>query len=81
MLLSGKASGQAGVIRESTSGLPVTGLERTLIDITVRLRYAGGVFQVARAFENAVDAIDADRLVSLLDALNHRYPYHQGIGF
>lgn len=81
VMLSGKASGQAGVITEPTSGLPVTGLERTLIDITVRPRYAGGVFQVAQAFENAVDDIDVDRLVSLLEVLNYRYPYHQAIGF
>ena len=81
VLLSGQATGRAGVVDEPQTGLPMTGLERTLIDITVRPRYAGGVFQVSQAFKEAVKEIDISKLVSLLSTLNYRYPYHQALGF
>ena len=81
VLLSGKATGRAGVVDEQETGLPITCLERTLIDIAVRPRYAGGVFQVSQAFKEAVKEIDISKLVSLLNTLNHRYPYHQALGF
>ncbi len=81
VLLSGKATGRAGVLVDKTTGLPITCLERTLIDITVRPRYAGGVFQVAQAFKMAVNEIDGRKMISLLSTLNYRYPYHQALGF
>jgi len=81
VLLSGKATGRAGVIDDRTTGLPITCLERTLIDITVRPRYAGGVFQVSQAFKEAVNEINVSKLLSLLNTLNYRYPYHQALGF
>lgn len=81
VLLSGKATDNAGVITDAQTGLPLTCLERTLIDITVRPRYAGGVFQVSQAFRTALKEIQLPRLMSLLDALDYRYPYHQSIGF
>jgi predicted transcriptional regulator of viral defense system len=81
ILLSGKSTGRAGVITDETSGLPITSLERTLIDITVRPRYAGGVFQVLQAFTAAIREVDISKMVALLKALNYRYPYHQSLGF
>lgn len=81
VLLSGKATGNAGVIADAQTGLPLTCLERTLIDITVRPRYAGGVFQVSQAFRTALKEIHFSHLLSLLDTLDYRYPYHQSIGF
>jgi hypothetical protein len=81
VLLSGKATGRAGVVDDPQTGLPMTCLERTLIDITVRPRYAGGVFQVSQAFKEAIKEIDISQLVSLLGSLNYRYPYHQALGF
>ncbi len=81
VLISGKATGREGVTVNKMTGLPTTCLERTLVDITVRPRYAGGVFQVAEAFKTAVSEIDATKLVKILDKLNHRYPYHQALGF
>jgi hypothetical protein len=81
VLLSGKSTGNAGVINEAKTRLPMTCLERTLIDIVVRPRYAGGVFQVAQAFSQAAKEVDIPKLVSLLSRLNYRYPYHQGLGF
>jgi hypothetical protein len=80
VLLSGKATGRAGVVDESRTGLPMTCLERTLIDIAVRPRYAGGVFQVAQAFKQAANEVDIPKLVLLLSKLNYRYPYHQALG-
>jgi hypothetical protein len=81
VLLSGKATGRAGVVRDQTTLLPLTCLERTLIDIAVRPRYAGGVYQVSQAFKEAVKDIDASALISLLGVLDYRYPYHQALGF
>ncbi len=42
-------------------------LERTLIDITVRLRDKGGVFKVLEAFKNTIDDIAFEKLVNYLD--------------
>jgi predicted transcriptional regulator of viral defense system len=58
-----------------------TNLERTLIDITVRPVYAGGVFEVAKAFALAKDRVSINRLVAMLRKLDFAYPYHQAIGY
>lgn len=59
----------------------VSDLERTLIDISVRPFYSGGVTQVLEAFENAKDILDTDRLFEYYSKMNYTYPYHQVIGF
>ncbi len=81
ILLSGKNSANTGVETDDYLGLPRTCLERTLIDITVRPRYGGGVFQVAQAFEASIPTIDFKKLLRLLKKLNYKYPYHQSLGF
>jgi predicted transcriptional regulator of viral defense system len=58
-----------------------TNLERTLIDITVRPAYAGGIFQVLQAYQTAKKDVSTNRLLSILKKLNYVYPYHQAIGF
>ena len=87
-LINGKNTGELGVITESVtydSEAPVTvrltNLERTLIDITVRPAYAGGVFEVLKAFHLAKDRVSVNALAAMLKTIDHTYPYHQAIGF
>ncbi len=83
-LLNGKNTGQLGVVEITTTAgehLRVTNLERTLIDATVRPVYAGGIFEVAKAFVRAADRLSVNKLVATLKQLNFTYPYHQAIGY
>jgi predicted transcriptional regulator of viral defense system len=59
----------------------VSDIERTLIDISVRPFYSGGVTQVLEAFINAKDKLDPKKLMGYYSQLNYTYPYHQVIGF
>jgi len=84
VLLSGKNTNRLEI--ETIPGsagepLPVTSIERTLVDITVRPAYAGGVSNVLRAFRQAKGRISVQRLIKVLKQLGHAYPYHQPIGF
>lgn len=77
-VLSSK-DGQLGI--KETNGIRVTTIERTLIDITVRPEYSGGVYEVLNIFINAKGKFSANKLRSLLLQLNYSYPYHQCLGF
>jgi hypothetical protein len=79
LLHNGMYSNRSGVY--SLNDLPVTNIERTLIDIAVRPGYAGGVDSVLDMYRKAVDKISMNKLVATLDKLNFIYPYHQTIGF
>lgn len=70
-----------GAVVPDAGPLRFTNLERTLIDITVRPVYAGGVFEVAMAFELAKDKLSVNALTVMLEKLKYTYPYHQAIGF
>ena len=82
--ISGKNTSNFGVeelqISESEK-IPVTNIERTLIDISVRPIYAGGVHQVLNAFKEAKGKFSINKLLAMLKQLDYTYPYHQVIGF
>jgi predicted transcriptional regulator of viral defense system len=87
-LLNGAHTGHLGVIAERVTDeggeevlARITNLERTLIDIVVRPIYAGGTYEVAKAFELAKERASVNKLVATLRKLNFAYPYHQAIGY
>lgn len=61
--------------------LRYTSLERTMIDVVVRPFYAGGVFEVAKAFENAKSRLSGNAMSAMLKHMALGYPYHQAIGY
>lgn len=86
-LLSGAATHHLGVVNElitDDSGAEVparlTNVERTLIDVTVKPEYGGGVFEVLKAYELAKDLLSVNKLMAMLHKLEFVYPYHQVIG-
>lgn len=82
-ILNGKYTNKCGVAEVDFQGmtLRVTDLERTLIDVTVRPNYAGGVRQVLKAYKKAHSKASINKLVKYLRGINYLYPYHQVIGF
>lgn len=83
-ILSGKQTGRLGVTKKEISGgyiVDATNIERTLVDITVRPDYSGGVQEVLDAYRLARTAMSVDELLTILKGLDYIYPYHQAIGF
>ncbi len=83
-LLSGKHTGNLEVgelTGPSREALPVTKIERTLIDMAVRPQYSGGVYEVLSAYKAARDRASSNVILATLMRLKYAYPYHQAIGF
>jgi predicted transcriptional regulator of viral defense system len=59
----------------------ITSLERTLVDLAVRPSYAGGAHAVLTAYKKAGSKLSVEKIVAVLEALGHAYPYHQAVGF
>ena len=82
--LNGMYTGNLGIIHFDYLGshpILVTDIERTLIDITVRPVYSGGVFEVLKAYRAALSRLDMDKIITYLRKMAFVYPYHQAIGF
>jgi hypothetical protein len=77
----GVTSGELNWGGDRNLKLRYTNLERTMIDIVVRPFYAGGVFEVAKAFENAKPDLSCNAMAAMLKHLALGYPYHQAIGY
>ena len=61
--------------------IPRTTLERTLIDITVRPIYSGGVNAVLDAYKKSIGKVSVKKIIAILDTINFIYPYYQAVGF
>lgn len=61
--------------------VPMTSIERTLLDIVVRPNYAGGVDEVLETFKAAKGRFSVNKLLVTLKKMDFKYPYHQLIGF
>lgn len=83
ILTNGKYTGKIGVVKVLTKNqmYEYTDLERTLIDISVRPVYSGGVFEVLNAFKSAKGKLNVKKMANYLNKINFIYPYHQAIGF
>ena len=79
ILLNGKNTEETGIVVKN--GVRMTSLERTLIDGVVRPFYAGGVFEVLKAFEAAKQALSVNTIQAMLQKMNYIYPYKQALGF
>ncbi|MBX2924404.1 MAG: hypothetical protein KF746_19535 [Chitinophagaceae bacterium] len=62
-------------------GLPLTTLEKTLVDMAVRPTYSGGAIAILNAYRRAMPSASIEKIVLIMDEMNYSYPYHQAIGF
>jgi predicted transcriptional regulator of viral defense system len=83
-LLNGKQTANLGVVKKEIKGIcsiSLTNIKRTLIDIAVRPVYSGGVSKVLDAYKASRGLVSIKTIVEYLEKIDHKYPYHQSIGF
>ena len=82
-LLAGKHTDNIGVVDTEIDNykIPVTDIERTLLDCTIRPGYCGGVEEVLEGYRLAKDDLSVNRLLAYLRKVDYIYPFHQAIGF
>ncbi len=83
LMLNSKNTGGLGIVKEQWEGkiIRMTNLERTLIDCAVKPEYAGGVYEVVKAFRLAKGKASSNKMYAFLKKLNYAYPFHQVLGF
>jgi hypothetical protein len=86
VLLNGKSTDSLGVVwlnKPHIGGIRVTNVARTLVDLTVRPQYGGGVRTVLKAFKKARERgiVKTEEIAQVLRGVEHSYPYHQAVGF
>ena len=69
------------IVLDQATKVRITSIERTLIDAAVRPMYAGGVYEVLKAYELGAGRCSVNQLSALLKRIGYTYPYHQAIGF
>ena len=82
-ILNGKNHNNLGVISINFDNelISITDIERTLIDIAVRPEYAGGIYEVLKAYRNVKGKVSLNRIQAYLKQMDFVYPYNQSIGF
>lgn len=83
ILLNGQYTNRLGVVAHTEGDIHYahTDLTRTLIDISIRPAYSGGVFEVLKAYKSAKSQLDSNKLKAYFNQMGFIYPYHQLIGF
>jgi hypothetical protein len=82
-MLNGKNTERLGITEIEVDGekLAITDIERTLVDLSIRPGYGGGVEEILAAYKNAKGEISINRLLAYLKKMDYIYPYHQVLGF
>ena len=82
-MLNGKNTEKLGITEIEVEGenLPITDIERTLLDVSIRPGYGGGVEEILEAYINAKGQISINRLLAYSRKMDYIYPYHQVLGF
>ena len=82
-MLNGKNTERLGVTEIEVDGenLLITDIERTLLDVSIRPGYGGGVEEILEAYINAKGQISINRLLAYSRKMDYIYPYHQVLGF
>ena len=61
--------------------IPISSYEKLLIEAAVRPSYFPNLESIINVYYYSKKYIDCERLLKILNNLNHTYPYHQSIGF